>query len=339
MGKDYYKVLGITQSASDDDIKKAYRKLALKYHPDKNKSPGAEEKFKEVAEAYEVLSDPEKRKMYNLHGEQGLNGGMSNDGDSYHYTFHGDPRATFEQFFGTSNPFANFFGGQNDVEDMMFETSNSFQHDGMPFGPGSFFQTQGDNVSCQFSHSSNQPRQDPAIQFDLKCTLDDIYKGNTRKMKITRKRFNRDGHSTRNEDKILHVEIKKGWKEGTKITFPREGDEKPNTIPADIVFTVKDAQHEKFKRDGSNIIYTHTVTLNQALTGFTAMIPTLDADRNIPLPCTDVVKPDTQKRIRGEGLPLPKQPHRRGDLLVNFNIVFPAYLSRQSKAVLRDTLP
>uniref|UniRef100_H2Z2S0 J domain-containing protein n=1 Tax=Ciona savignyi TaxID=51511 RepID=H2Z2S0_CIOSA len=309
MGKDYYKVLGITQSASDDDIKKAYRKLALKYHPDKNKSPGAEEKFKEVAEAYEVLSDPEKRKMYNLHGEQGLNGGMSNDGDSYHYTFHGDPRATFEQFFGTSNPFANFFGGPP--------------------------RTQGDNVSCQFSHSSNQPRQDPAIQFDLKCTLDDIYKGNTRKMKITRKRFNRDGHSTRNEDKILHVEIKKGWKEGTKITFPREGDEKPNTIPADIVFTVKDAQHEKFKRDGSNIIYTHTVTLNQALTGFTAMIPTLDADRNIPLPCTDVVKPDTQKRIRGEGLPLPKQPHRRGDLLVNFNIVFPAYLSRQSKALVK----
>ncbi|XP_078485547.1 dnaJ homolog subfamily B member 4-like [Ciona intestinalis] len=350
MGKDYYKVLGISRSASEDEIKKAYRKLALKYHPDKNKSASAEEKFKEIAEAYEVLSDPEKKKMYDTHGEQGLHGGMSKDGDSYSYSFHGDPRATFEAFFGTSNPFASFFGGQNDVEDMMFENSDgSFGQggDGMHFGPGSFFQTnfsrgsprhRGDNVSCQFSQRG-QPTQDPPIHYDLKCSLEDIYKGGTRKMKITRKRLNPDGYSTRNEDKILNIDIKKGWKEGTKITFPKEGDEKPNTIPADIVFTLKDAEHDKFKRDGSNIIYTNTVTLKQALTGFTAMIPTLDNGRNIPLPCTDIIKPDTQKRIRGEGLPLPKQPHRRGDLLVNFNIVFPDYLTRQNKNVLKDVLP
>lgn len=76
MGKDYYKILGLQKGASDDDIKKAYRKLALKYHPDKNKSAGAEEKFKEVAEAYEVLSDKKKRDIYDLHGEEGLKGGV-----------------------------------------------------------------------------------------------------------------------------------------------------------------------------------------------------------------------------------------------------------------------
>jgi len=107
MGKDYYQILGVSKGAADDEIKKAYRKLALKYHPDKNKSAGAEEKFKEVAEAYEVLSDKKKRDIYDKYGEDGLKGGAGsgNNANNYSYTFHGDPRATFAQFFGSSNPF------------------------------------------------------------------------------------------------------------------------------------------------------------------------------------------------------------------------------------------
>ena len=117
MGKDYYSILGISKNASDDEIKKAYRKLALKFHPDKNKSPEAEEKFKLIAEAYEVLSDKKKRDIYDQFGEEGLQGGGSNNhggysngsGPHFTYTFHGDPRATFAQFFGTDNPFEMFF--------------------------------------------------------------------------------------------------------------------------------------------------------------------------------------------------------------------------------------
>lgn len=102
MGKDYYKILGIQKEANDDEIKKAYRKLALKYHPDKNKAPGAEERFKEVAEAYEVLSDKKKRDIYDQYGEDGLHGGAPGaggdpNGPSFSYEFHGDPRATFAQ--------------------------------------------------------------------------------------------------------------------------------------------------------------------------------------------------------------------------------------------------
>lgn len=111
MGKDYYKILGISKSATDDEIKKAYRKLALKFHPDKNKNAGAEEMFKNVAEAYEVLSDKKKREIYDQYGEEGLKGnqgghggggggGHNNHGGTYTYSFHGDPRATFAQFFG-----------------------------------------------------------------------------------------------------------------------------------------------------------------------------------------------------------------------------------------------
>lgn len=124
MGKDYYKILGIAKGASDEEIKKAYRKLALKYHPDKNKDPSAEERFKEVAEAYEVLSDKKKRDIYDAHGEEGLkSGGTRGSGmgtNDFTYTFHGDPRATFAQFFGDSSPFNSFnrmFGGFGDDEE------------------------------------------------------------------------------------------------------------------------------------------------------------------------------------------------------------------------------
>merc|ERR1739847_169755 len=121
MGKDYYSILGVKKGASDEELKRAYRKLALKYHPDKNKAAGAEEKFKEIGEAYDVLSDPKKKQVYDQFGEEGLKGsgnggggpgGHSHPGFSdggFTYTYHGDPRATFSQFFGTSNPFEMFF--------------------------------------------------------------------------------------------------------------------------------------------------------------------------------------------------------------------------------------
>ena len=116
MGKDYYGVLGVQKSASDADIKKAYRKLALKYHPDKNKAPEAEEKFKEVAEAFEVLSDPEKRQVYDQFGEEGLKGGAGPGGpggsasfNGANFQFHGNPFATFSSFFGDEDPFQSMF--------------------------------------------------------------------------------------------------------------------------------------------------------------------------------------------------------------------------------------
>lgn len=117
MGKDYYKILGVSKGATDDDLKKAYRKLALKYHPDKNKAPAAEERFKEIAEAYEILSDKKKRQIYDQYGEEGLSGGGGGSASSgaggfnpcgsaggQTFFYHGDPMATFAQFFGNSNP-------------------------------------------------------------------------------------------------------------------------------------------------------------------------------------------------------------------------------------------
>lgn len=125
MGKDFYKILGVAKGASDDEIKKAYRKMALKYHPDKNKSPGAEEKFKEIAEAYDVLSDAQKKEIFDKYGEEGLKvgaggggGGPSGagfpggPGQTFYYNGNVDPFKVFSQFFGGEDPFADFFGGE-----------------------------------------------------------------------------------------------------------------------------------------------------------------------------------------------------------------------------------
>ena len=268
MGKNYYSILGIGKDASDDDIKKAYRKMALKYHPDKNKAKDAEDKFKEVAEAYDVLSDPKKKQVYDQYGEEGLkgSGGSSQGptGGNYTYTFHGDPHETFRMFFGDENPFGSFFSSSTYGPGGGSSQTFHFGGDPMDIDNDPFGGFGGGMGMRNFqSMGGHRPpkRQDPPIQYDMQVALEDIYKGATKKMKITRKVLNPDGRSTRPEDKVLTVEIKPGWKAGTKITFPKEGDQKPNNIPADIVFVIKDKPHNTFTRDGSDLRYKANVSL------------------------------------------------------------------------------
>jgi DnaJ-class molecular chaperone len=261
MGKDYYKILGINRGSTDDEIKKAYRKLALKYHPDKNKTPEAEEKFKEIAEAYDVLSDKKKRDIYDQVGEEGLKSGSTGQGPGCQYHFHGDPRATFTQFFGTTNPFDSFFGsnsgffGLDDDHDDPFASLN-FGPRGGPFRSHSFT-TGSPNLG-----RSKAKAQDPPIEHDLYVALEDISKGCVKKMKISRKVINADG-TQRREDKVLTINVKPGWKAGTKITFQREGDQAPHKIPADIVFIIRDKPHALFQRENNDIKFTAKVSLKQ----------------------------------------------------------------------------
>lgn len=340
MGKDYYQILGVSKGSSDDEIKKAYRKLALKYHPDKNKTAGAEEKFKEVAEAYEVLSDKKKRDIYDKYGEDGLKGGAGpgNSSNNYSYTFHGDPRATFAQFFGSSNPFGNIFGNSSSMFDDEMDFDDGFIR--MSHGPPGMgtFRSQSFNVHGSPMGRTKEKVQDAAIEHDLYVSLEDIMRGCTKKMKISRRVLQADGTS-RKEDKVLTINVKPGWKAGTKITFQKEGDQGMHKIPADIVFIIRDKPHLLFKRDGNDIKYSQSISLKQALCGTEIVVPTL-TDKKIPLNLkSEVIKPTTVKRLQGHGLPFAKEPSRRGDLLVSFDIKFPEVLSHAVKDILYDTLP
>jgi len=364
MGKDYYKVLGIQKGATEDEIKKAYRKMALKYHPDKNKSAGAEEKFKEIAEAYEVLSDKKKRDVYDQYGEEGLSGGLGGGGGSsgstnFSYTFHGDPKATFAQFFGTSNPFENFFNmpgmGGNSHQGFFNENLDSGLDGDDPFAGlgglgsglgGGFghgrtpFRSQSFNVGSNSSGGGGRKdkQQDPPVEHDLYVSLDDICKGVTKRMKISRRVVNNDG-TARKEEKVLTINVKPGWKSGTKITFQREGDQAPNKIPADIVFIIRDKPHQHFKREGSDLRHHCKITLREALCGVLVDIPTLTAEK-IPINlANEIIKPSTVKRIPGYGLPYPKEPNKRGDILVSFDIQFPDKLSQNTKDLMYEMLP
>uniref|UniRef100_A0A8V5GT22 Uncharacterized protein n=1 Tax=Melopsittacus undulatus TaxID=13146 RepID=A0A8V5GT22_MELUD len=323
MGKDYYRTLGLPRGASAEDVRRAYRRQALRFHPDKNKEPGAEERFKEVAEAYDVLSDPKKREIFDKYGEEGLKGGTPTSGSggvpngpTFTYTFRGDPHAMFAEFFDGRNPFDTFFVPRGEDDDD--ETFTTF-HVGFPRGrpPGA--------------------RADPPVLYELRVSLEEVYSGCTKKMKISHKRLNPDGKTVRNEDKILTIEVKRGWKEGTKITFPKEGDQTPTNIPADVVFVLKDKPHGVFRREGSDIVYPAKISLREALCGCTVHTPTLDG-RTIPMVFQDILKPGVKRRIPGEGLPLPRAPEQRGDLVIEFDVRFPDRIPAASRSLLEQIL-
>ena len=315
MGQDYYVILSLTRSATDADIKKAYRKLAVKFHPEKN--PGdqnSQEKFKQISEAYDVLCDPRKRATYDQFGEEGLKNGVPPGVDAsgawtQGYVFHGNPEKVFRDFFGGDNPFQEFHD----------RVDGDLQ---MGFGG---------------LHGRGAKKQDPPIERELILSLEEVFHGCTKKMKISRRVMNEDGHTSSIRDKILTITVKRGWKPGTRITFPNEGDQGPNNIPADIVFIVKDKPHQRFRRDGTNLIHTAKVPLGKALTGCTVEINTLD-DRVLHIPINDIVKPGYEKVVPGEGMPLTHDLEKKGDLVIEFDIEFPHSLSPEKKELARRAL-
>nr|XP_045227259.1 dnaJ homolog subfamily B member 13 isoform X5 [Macaca fascicularis] len=189
--------------------RRRYRRLALKHHPLKSNEPSSAEIFRQIAEAFDVLSDPVKRGIYDKFGEEGLKGGIPLEFGSQTpwttgYVFHGKPEKVFHEFFGGNNPFSEFFDAEGSEVDLNFGG------------------LQGRGVK----------KQDPPIERDLYLSLEDLFFGCTKKIKISRRVLNEDGYSSTIKDKILTIDVKPGWRQGTRITFEKEGDQKHASKPS-----------------------------------------------------------------------------------------------------------
>jgi len=328
MIKDLYKTLGVAKGANEKDIKKAYRKMAMKFHPDKNKSAGAEEKFKGIAEAYEILSDPKKKEIYDQYGYEGLKG-LPGDpdpqdargaGPKFQFNTQNGGEANFSQFFGSSNPFESFFTA----------------------GPGGMPQAQqkmsvGDLGNVYGNMGKQGMVKEKTIEKEVLVSLEEIATGCQKKLKIHKNIHREDGSITK-ESKVITLDIKAGWKSGTKVTFENEGDQVPGKIPADIAFIIKDKPHPVFSRDGENIVYTTKISLRDALCGTKLQIPTLQGQKMSLDFSGKIIKPTTVRKFKGMGLPFSKNPSSKGDLVVKFDIIFPDSLSESDRATISQLL-
>ena len=138
-------------------------------------------------------------------------------------------------------------------------------------------------------------------------------------------------------EEILTIEIKPGWKKGTKITFPEKGNEQPGITPADLVFIIDEKPHKLFTRDGNDLVITQKISLAEALTGYTVHLTTLDG-RNLTIPINNVIHPTYEEIVPREGMPLPKEPTRRGNLKIKFDIKFPSRLTSDQKVGIKKLL-
>lgn len=343
MGKDFYDILGVPKTADLDAIKSAYKKLALKWHPDRNqdRKEEAEAKFKEIGEAYGVLSDPQKKEIYDKYGEEGLKSGAQFGGDAGFggpggaYTFTstggGDPYKIFEEFFRGMGGMGGMGGGSRRSRGGM----NSGLHPGMDFfssmgmGGGMGGMHFDDDMMGGGSHQA----QDAVI--DLNLTLDELATGVTKKLRINRTITDNKGQ-TRKESQQVEVVIKPGYKEGTKIRFAGYGDSSPG-VTQDVVFVVKQKPHQFYTREGDNLKHTFDVTLDQALLGVKLTLPPVGGGEPIVVTLRDPISPSYTHVISGAGMPNSKTG-RKGDMKLSFNIKFPTKITPEQKEQLKPLL-
>lgn len=356
--KDYYEILGVSRDASQDEIKKAYRKMALKYHPDKNPDDKeAEQKFKEAAEAYEVLSDQEKRQRYDQFGHEGVKGGAGGFGGGFGGGMSMDD--IFEQF---GDIFGGAFGG-------------AF---GGGFGGGS------QRRRRRVNRGSN-------LRIKVKLTLEEIANGAEKKIKVNKyvqcKACNgtgaQDGSSystcptckgmgqvTRvtntflgqmqttstcptcggegqiiqnkcnvchgngivKDTEVIKIDIPAGVAEGMQLTVSGKGNAAARGgIPGDLIILVEEASHPQLIRDGNNLLYDLYISFPEAALGTTAEVPTIGSKAKIKIPAG--TQPGKVLRLKGKGLP-DVNGYGHGDLLINVNVWTPKDLDSEEKAML-----
>ncbi|KAM0332339.1 hypothetical protein ACHAQA_002616 [Verticillium albo-atrum] len=353
----YYDILGVAPTATEQELKKAYKTGALKYHPDKNAhNPAAEDKFKEISHAYEILSDSQKRGIYDQYGEAGLEGGAGGGGMA--------AEDLFAQFFGGGGGgLGGMFGGgmQNrgppkartihhthkvSLEDIYRGKISKLalqrsiicpKCDGRGGKEGAVKRCAG----CDGHGMKTMMRQmGPMIQrFQTVCP-DCSGEGETINNKDRCKHCS--GKKTVVDRKVLHVHVDRGVRSGKKVEFRGEGDQAPGIQAGDVVFEIEQKPHARFTRKEDDLLYKAEIELVTALAGGTIFIEHLD-DRwlSIDILPGEAICPDAVKMVRGQGMPSERH-HDHGNMYIQFAVKFPEKNWMQDEAsfeALRKLLP
>ncbi len=350
--RDYYEVLGVPKGASEDDIKKAYRKLAVKYHPDKNQgNKEAEEKFKEATEAYEVLSDSTKRQAYDQYGFAGVEGmgGGAHDYSAVYRDFEdifGDFGGIFDSFFGGGKRRGQRSSSRNRGSDLRYNLNIPFKdavfgtkvqisysrHVSCSACGGSGAESGGGRKVCPTCGGSGQVRRSSGF-FSIASACPTC---------------GGDGFVIENPCKVCHgtglvqknqkikVTIPPGIESGKRINIPGQGDAGPNGGPAgDLYVYINVEPHKYFERDGADIYCVIPISCTQAALGAEIQVETIDG-KKVKLK----VPPGTQNgkilRLKGEGIPYLHNSNKRGDMYIKLQVNIPKRLSSKEKALLKE---
>ena len=353
--RDYYEVLGVDKSASADEIKKAYRKLAIKYHPDKN--PGnkeAEEKFKEAAEAYSVLSDADKKAKYDQFGHAGVDGagpdfsgGFGNLNDILNDLFGGAFGGGFGGGFGG---FGGFGGGQRrervyrgrdirvrvklTLEDIArgVEKEISIEKNvPCPDCGGRGARNSSDIKTCPACNGTGQVQRVVNSFLGQTVTYSTCQQCGGEGKVISNPCHTCNGTGLVRQRETIKVKIPAGVEAGMQMTVQGEGHAaKNNGINGDLLVVIEEQEHPDFRREGSNLLYTKVISVVDAMLGCEVDIPCLDGKQKIK------VEPGTQSgtvtRLRGKGLPSVNS-YGTGDLYVKIAVWIPKKLTKEEKAL------
>lgn len=332
--EEYYQILNINKNSTETEIKKSYRKLAMKYHPDKNQgNKDAENQFKKISEAYEVISDPEKRKIYDNYGKEGLD--MNNMGGGPNI----NPMDIFQNFFGGSS-FNT--APQKSMEPIVKEVYFSLQE--LYTGTEKKIEIEKEIIvdkkgninykdsieicqNCQGKGYINVVRQiGPMIsQMQAPC----------KNCKTKGYLINKYYQKKKIKEEII-VNIQRGSKEGDQIILENKGEINPKNIneKGDVIIIVHEFQHSNFVRKNNDLIFKKKISIFEALTGIKFYIENIEKEF-LEINISDIIKNDTVKIIKNEGMPL-KGKERKGNIVILFEVEYPDNILNQKKQILID---
>jgi len=351
--RDYYEVLGVSKSASAEEIKKAYRKLAIQFHPDKNPDdPSAEDKFKEAAEAYEVLSNPEKKQRFDQFGHQGMNGGGYGGGGMNM----DDIFSQFGDVFGDSNPFGSFFGGGGRGQGQgvkrgsnlriklklnLEEIANGAEkkikvkrHVSCKACSGNGSKNGTSTKTCGTCNGQGQVRKVMNTMLGQMMSTVTCPTCNGEGKTVTENCTVCHGEGRSLEEEVISIKIPAGVVDGMQLSMNGKGNvPQRGGIAGDLLIVIEEEEHAELKRDGINVIYDLYINFADAVLGTSSEVPTIDGKVKIK------IEPGTQSgkvlRLRDKGIK-DINGYGKGDLLIYVNVWTPKSLSNEEKKIVEQ---